>query len=238
MASRGFDYRPRPYSPDAAADASQPLAADDPEYVSIHGYGLLDRLVQPEADAPELASLSSAQRKAYDRALKGGDYVGSTIVRIARADGSQALWDRASCLAQAERALFGDDLRYERARLVQEQQQAQDEEVARSDVDYMAGVDRFARCMQAHGLPYTTPRAGEFMLYEAHERGELSLDALGQQEIAVASVEASCRAAAKLDELWRTALERAAPEEVREAVAELAELEQHALQHAAELLAR
>lgn len=225
MRGRGFRYLASPSSdgpdrPGAGAAAPKP---GDVGGARAHGFGIAEAAEAgegPPLDPNEeaLEKMEPAARRAWREAFEGrplepvGPASRPGIGTVEIPGGAMYQWDRDSCLAQARRALYGDDVKHAEMIMTLNEVRIEAHENAQTDPAYRAGVERWRGCMSRRGLSYSEPGAAASDLADAFRAGQLTLDELRQREIEVATAEATCYGEAGLEPLFEAARARAEAE--------------------------
>ena len=225
MRSRGFEYTPTPYLDDSdlAAPFSRPESGDI-EAASYRGYGIADGIetgdvpLPPSANQPQIERMTSERRQHWQDALRGKDHASPSPQEVTEdpsrgvvsvPSGPTITWDRNSCLTVAQRQLYGDDHKYMRLSLQTNLATNQVRRRAKSDEEYLAGVERWRECMARHGLSYARPGSAADELSREYHEGKLNLAGLRQREVDVATADAACFETVGLAEIRESAQSRA-----------------------------
>jgi hypothetical protein len=152
MKQQGFDYVPvDPFAERAAVTGASRLSDDD--FLKQFGYGISTLWgrggAQADANQRIRASLSRADRRAYDRAL-WGDNPGATF---SAAVDSGDFTKLGGCTAKATRTVFGGA---QVLTQLQNKLDQLDERIA-SDQRMVRAVERWSSCMAAAGYQYEEP---------------------------------------------------------------------------------
>ncbi|MER6517454.1 hypothetical protein ACFWHQ_15775 [Streptomyces sp. NPDC060334] len=214
MAERGFAYAVTEPAREGEAQRSFPYGVDDVAWARAHGYGGRDERTAAEArrDDPNqryFAGLSAPRRAAARTALMGASPVGLTATTptgMTLTAGSQG------CMADAQRALYGDLPGWFRVKVVTMNLRPVREARVREDARWTEAVGQWSACMRAAGRPYATPADSRRAAVEA--TADVPPEKADATEIALAVTEATCATGTSLARVSRT-LDRAYGEEVR-----------------------
>ncbi|MEU8842363.1 hypothetical protein AB0D97_25045 [Streptomyces roseus] len=164
LISRCMDGRGFPYAvtevPDTGARAF-PYGVDDVEWARAHGYGGREERAAAkarEADPNQryFRGLSASGRAAARTALMGSAPVGLSATAPT---GMTITASSEGCIAEAERALYGDLATWFRVKVVTMNLRPVRETRVHEDRQYAEAVGQWAACMRAAGRPYADPDA-------------------------------------------------------------------------------
>jgi hypothetical protein len=116
-------------------------------------------------------------------------------------EGNTFRWNRESCFAEAQRHVFGDDLRY--AQLNYDVDVIRNRIVSQSMQDpvYLAAIKQWKSCMAHQNLIYEQPGDAAGALVEAYKSGAINTMELRRQEINIATADAECYRQAHLPQI-------------------------------------
>lgn len=206
MRERGFQYVANPWMTEAEqADAGGMVERrpGDLENARAHGYGLSEAVEArerppPDANREYVEHLSADAQRAWREALEGppieptGPPGGADVGTVSVPGGPMVQWNRGSCLARAQRGVYGDDVRHTELTMMLDVLREEVDERARADPAYGAGVERWRACMSSRGFPYSEPEAAVDALVRETQRGQITGEQLRRREIDVASADADC----------------------------------------------
>ncbi|AEE44247.1 hypothetical protein Celf_0097 [Cellulomonas fimi ATCC 484] len=224
MRREGFDYVPRPVEVRERAADGIP-AWGSREFAERFGYGAATESVllaaqggdepsaAPDPNLATVQALSPEGQDAYWTALLGRQDVS------AGADGQAYDWTTAGCTGWAEHESDARTAVEDDPDLAEVVRAAEEIDLAvELDARVLSALDAWSRCMALRGYDVATPQDAEAAAYDAVTQlragGELrddgsvvvdpaALDALAQQEVTMATDDASCRESGRLDEVRR-----------------------------------
>ena len=256
MHERGFPYKRQSYS-DADVEDHQFEAVDptDEDAARAVGYNITLGLErggrEPGADANAafMNSLSSEERNAYDEALGGSQDVmrlsteelelDPNFAFLRGSDGSAIMWDRRSCIAQAQDRVAVDLERVEGLDLELDVLRALVESVVAADDGVSGALELWRACMADEGFFVESPASARRGLRKSHEQEGWSLEELWSRERPIAQQDARCQRRSQLSAMKKLARERAWKEmatQHQEIFAELQTLNRGSLARAEMLL--
>ncbi|MFE2850299.1 hypothetical protein ACFXJO_04100 [Streptomyces lavendulae] len=212
MAERGFAYAVT--EPPAPERRSFPYGVDDVEWARANGYGGRAAREDERARAADpnqrwFHRLPARERAAARTALMGASPVG---LSARTPTGMTLTASTQGCLAQAQRALYGDLAAWFRVKVVTMNLRPAQEERVRRDPRYAEAVGQWAACMRAAGRPYDSPDASRSAA--AALADGLPAERADAAETALAVTEATCATGTPLSRVSR-ALDHTYGDEVR-----------------------
>ena len=203
MKRRGFTYDRNQYESNAERDPwRQPVHEGDVEAAQAFGYGLADSIevgVVPlpmDPNEARLAASSPEQRAAWHDALMGPptDPTNTDDPAVARVQTPLGTlsWNRGSCLAEARRLVYGDDVELAEREVAEQSMRQRIREQARQDPEYVAAIERWRGCGRKQGLAFEEPREAARALYEQYSQGSITLEQLRERELNAATADALC----------------------------------------------
>ncbi|MET9958414.1 hypothetical protein ABZ128_04890 [Streptomyces sp. NPDC006326] len=215
MGARGFPYEVTEVTGASGEGArSFPYGVDDVAWARAHGYGSREERRRAEARRSDpnqrwFQGLSPSERAAARTALMGASPVG---LSVQAPTGMTITASAEGCIADAERALYGDLKGWFRVKVVTMNLLPVREARVREDRRYADAVGRWAACMRAAGRPYATP--DDSRQAAAHYAESLPAQEADAAEIALAVTEATCATGTPLAQVSR-ALDRTYGEQLR-----------------------
>ncbi|HKP59836.1 MAG TPA: hypothetical protein VJV78_24095 [Polyangiales bacterium] len=256
MKSRGFEYWPQPADDETEQMAAlAPIRRGDVEAARTSGYGLWRNLTggTPTRDPPRdpnadlIAAMDPARRDRYLEALRGPNIsptdpsVRSRVASLQMPGGAMVYWFADSCFAQARSRLYGDDYQNVMSGPSHVEAEENVEKLLEADGDYTRAKEAWRACMQRSGYSVAnSTNASADLLREFHS-GKLTLEALREREILIATADAECFTEADLGPARRAAYARAERNVVSSAQDRLSAIklnQQTALARAASVLDR
>lgn len=232
MNERGFEYIPNRYFANEELDPwGEAISSGDIKAASEIGYGISAGLdseglpLPPDANEDLLAQLDEATQVAWDEAFGGKKPDLSAVpqegswVNVEVPGFGTVVWDTESCLSDAQRSVYGNDIEQMKAEVLETQIRKKIDNIVVEDADYQKALQDWQNCMAEKGLTFTYPGEPSVSLRRQFQKGELDRAALVEKEIQIATQDAQCFQSAKLDIAQREA-ERRADAEVREKYAE------------------
>ncbi|MFJ9077454.1 hypothetical protein ACIRO3_19765 [Streptomyces sp. NPDC102278] len=214
MAGRGFVYAVTEPVREGEAQRTFPYGVDDVDWARAHGYGGRDERAAAEARRADpnqryFARLPAPRRAAARTALMGASPVGLTATTPT---GMTLTAGSEGCMADAQRALYGDLPGWFRVKVVTMNLRPVREARVREDARWTEAVGQWSACMRAAGRPYATPADSRRAAVEA--TAGVPPERADETETALAVTEATCATGTSLARVSRT-LDRAHGEEVR-----------------------
>lgn len=241
MAERGFLYEVAELPPASEAFENRPSrwnSAFDVETARLEGYGIYRSMVGSDGDTDEegefdiapgketgpnahVASLPPEQQAAWREALHGTEEHTLEVPGAGEAGGA-AFMRTDGCVAEMERALYGDleeFLRLETAIGAALNSQQYD---VFSDERVVAAGSEWMACMANRGYAVDSQDGGNLLAREAYE--ERPLDTARQVEIAIAVADAECLEESRVNEILQDVMLKQEEALVRDNAALFAEL--------------
>lgn len=189
MANLGYEFVVDwPY--DDISPSAGPFGSDDVETATMVGFGLRASRVPAEADPNQtlVARLSPNRQVQYTVAMFGA---ATDKVNVVLPDGSVLTTGLSGCLADARRALFGQDLDgWFRLDVWASTTQEEILSEVLASTDYGEALDVWRTCMTENGYAVGDPMAARDLAAQAYTR--LAADLAWQREREIAVAAAAC----------------------------------------------
>jgi hypothetical protein len=222
MRGRGFEYLATPFASEEPHPDAGGIVGRNPGDVDgarAHGYGIAEGIAAGETPVPDankepLDKMEPSTKRAWLEALEGlpleptGPATRPGIGTVQIPGGPMYQWDRGSCLAQARRGLYGDDLKHAEMIMMLNEMRTEAAESAWVDPSFRAAVERWRDCMSKRGFTHSEPQAAANELADAFQEGRLTLEALRTREIEVATADAICYTQNELEASYKAARAR------------------------------
>lgn len=178
VAASGLDLREFPYG------------VDDVEWATSHGYGtdLMDQAERERKSSPRklfLDGLPPARRAAILLAMNGAGPRSTSVTEARLPSGGVVRRSSDSCIAEAERELYGDLATWYRVERVTDNLPGVWVAEVLADPAYRSAIGAWATCMRGRGYRYDNPS-------KAHQDLRTAPGATREREIRTAVAEATC----------------------------------------------
>ncbi|MFW6690356.1 hypothetical protein [Streptomyces sp. MAR4 CNX-425] len=204
MRDRGFAYRPVPPPAGRRGTGESPYGLLSVREAAQDGYGMTGARLRPpppDPNASRLDRLPAAERREWERALKG-DAEGPAAREIGAPGGPKVIVPTDSCVFAARKEVYGPgwEERYLWAQSLRN-------EVVRDTLaarDVRRSVARWSDCMREHGHDFAALDDGPRVIQRKLDRadrtrgGVPALRAAGRAELALAERDARCQSDADL----------------------------------------
>jgi hypothetical protein len=253
MRERGFDYTQNAYYRGPEPDGIK-LTPGDIETAAWTGYGIGDSIENGEILLPvdlnedHFESLSPERQRDWMQALNGplsmeelkNHEANPAIGEVSIPHGPRVRWHRNSCLAEARRAVYGDDVSFFRFGVMRDF--FRNEALTRiyRSPSYQSGLRQWQTCMLRYGFSFEHPREARDSLLQSYHENRLAIEELRLQEIKIATADAVCYRESKLGTIHaavQARIEQEIRSESQDTLASLQKTRAQALARAARVMA-